>query len=856
LTTATAPALDAQRDRPAQPFSTASLWIISICFIFSGATGLIYEVLWMRMLGLVFGATTFAVSTVLAAFMGGLALGSAAAGRMGAKIRRPLRVYGLMEIAIALYALAVPFLFELIDHLYALIWTEFRPGFYAFSIWRFLLSCAALLLPTALMGATLPVLSAALLQERSRNSSIANRVARLYTCNLLGAILGTLAAGFILLPLVGLRATIWTAALINIIIGIVSILADRGQGKTAIVEENIERALGREGLEEARAASSEGREPEETNRAAALTGGREELAGKRFWFLAAAVSGFVTISTQVAWTRVLTMIIGSSTYAFSLVVALFLLGLALGAYIIGRTRLAAHLRRWLMGVEILTGLTIIMSVWVINRAPGILFYQGTRLGINSWTGLLALQGAVASLIVLLPALLMGMVMPLVLVWAEGERTVSVRLVGRSYAVNTLGAITGAFLTGFLFIPKIGTRFTILFAAWLCLILAGLAYKPLRASVDTALMWRVLVVAAMVVLPLFMFRFVPRLNSADLSIGVYDRLARGLAHSQGSAAGGGGKVFSPLTNRVLMYEEGPTATVTVREDWGVTSMAINGRTNASDNFAADGDMATQVMVGQLPLLIAPRTETALIVGYASGVSVGSMLQSELRSLECVELEPVTVKAAERFFEHVNNSPTKDPRLRLIIDDARTYLRVVPTEYDIIVSEPSHPWVPGVANLFTQEFFELGRARLKSDGVFVQWVQIYQLSTDSLRSVLATYMSVFPHVMMFRVGGAGVGKDLILVGSRQPLSFERVEERMRNARIRAELERINVRELRDIESWYVCNEAELGPAVDGAPINTDDNMRIENRAPREAFLPLMEANSAWIEKLAAEARSRRP
>jgi spermidine synthase len=374
---------------------------------------------------------------------------------------------------------------------------------------------------------------------------------------------------------------------------------------------------------------------------------------------------------------------------------------------------------------------------------------------------------------------------------------------------------------------------------------------LRGKADTVLLRRVAAVAVAIVLPLFLFGLVPRLNSADLSIGVYDRLARGLAQTQGSAAGGDGRVFSPQTNRVLMYEEGPTATVTVREDWGITSMAINGRTNASDNFATDGDMATQVMVGQLPLLIAPRAETALIVGYASGVSVGSMLQSNLRSLECVELEPVTVKAAEKFFSHVNNRPTEDARLRLIIDDARTYLRVVPAEYDIIVSEPSHPWVPGVANLFTQEFFELGRARLKADGLFVQWVQIYQLSTESLRSVLATFQSVFPHVMMFRVGVAG--KDLILVGSRAPLSLNTAEERMLDAKVQRELGRIGIRTKEDVEAWYVCDERELGPAVAGAPINTDDNMRIENRAPREAFLPLMEANSAWIEKLAAGARS---
>jgi hypothetical protein len=176
-----------------------------------------------------------------------------------------------------------------------------------------------------------------------------------------------------------------------------------------------------------------------------------------------------------------------------------------------------------------------------------------------------------------------------------------------------------------------------------------------------------------------------------------------------------------------------------------------------------------------------------------------------------------------------------------------------QYDAIVSEPSHPWVPGVANLFTREFFELGRSRLKDDGVFVQWVQIYQLSTESLRSVLATYRSVFPHVMMFRVGGQAQGKDLILVGSRAPLSLAPVAERMKEPRAAVELARIQIKTEADLRDWYICDETQLGPAVAGAVINTDDNMHIENRAPREAFLPLMEANAAWIEALAEQARS---
>jgi spermidine synthase len=176
-----------------------------------------------------------------------------------------------------------------------------------------------------------------------------------------------------------------------------------------------------------------------------------------------------------------------------------------------------------------------------------------------------------------------------------------------------------------------------------------------------------------------------------------------------------------------------------------------------------------------------------------------------------------------------------------------LRVTPKRYDMIVSEPSHPWVPGVANLFTREFFEMGSDRLSDGGVFVQWVQIYQLSTESLRTVLATFHKVFPHVLVFRVEGATKGKDLLLVGSRTPLNMDRLPERAKDSRMAAEMNRVNIRSDADVRSWYVCDETRLGPAVAGAVINTDDNMHVETTVPKEAFRPLMQANSDWIESL---------
>ena len=671
-------------------YTQPAILLIGVCFVFSGATGLIYEVLWARMLGLVFGATTLAVSTVLAAFMGGLALGSALSGRFASRVRRPLSAYGWLEIGIAIYAVLVPFLFRWVDDLYVLIWQEFHPGFFVFSVWRFVLSSLLLLVPTTLMGATLPVLSAALLNSLGHDS---RSVTKLYTCNLAGAILGTVVAGFVFLPLLGIRTTIFVAAAINVVIGVTALVADR----RTITQE----------------ATSDAVESSDANASA--------VTGKTFWLICALASGFVTISTQVAWTRILSMIIGSSTYAFSIAVALFLIGLAGGAWIIGRKDRSAHLRATLLKVEALTAVTLFLSLFVINLIPGMLVKIGLSLQISSWLGLLALQVLSAGLLILVPALLMGMVMPLVLFWASSNKEGAVSLVGRSYAVNTIGAIAGAFITGFILIPGTSTKFTLITASGICLVVAGLAYQPAPSQSDVALR-RSLSVGLTVALVFVLLLIAPPMNLGDLSIGAYDSLVRVLAQTR---EGVKEAETGPNIHELLMYEEGPTATVSVRRDQNTVSMAINGRTNASDS---NYDMPTQVMLGQLPLLVAPRIDHGLIIGYATGVTVGAMLQSPVQSVTCVELEPGTV-AGSQFFNHVNNRPLDDPRATLIIDDARTFLRVTPNRYDMIVSEPSHPWVPGVANLFTQEFFELGRSRLSDDGIWVQWVQIYQLSTES-------------------------------------------------------------------------------------------------------------------------------
>ncbi|HYR77963.1 MAG TPA: fused MFS/spermidine synthase [Pyrinomonadaceae bacterium] len=819
---------------PAKNYSPRTLRLVAVCFLLSGATGLIYEVLWARMLGLVFGVTTLAISAVLAAFMGGLALGSALAARFAPRINRPVRVYALIEIVIGVYALAVPLLFRWVDRVYAEVWAgawqNLHPGFYGSALSRFVLASVVLIIPTTLMGATLPILAKAVKASTRRTISVTS----LYTLNLVGAIAGTIAAGFVLLPTVGVSLTIWIAALINLFIGLGALLLEaRDRGFANLESEAVEEPF----------------DPPASDNVA---------TSSVFWLFCAVTSGFVTISMQVVWSRLLAMIIGSSTYAFSIVLALFLTGLSLGAYFVSGRKSpdTRALRRMIFVVEVLTAVSLFVSIRIANAAPALLVNAGFRLGINSWTGLLTLQIVVVALLILIPAVLMGMVMPMVLKWAEqstpaslsevhaGAASSTSRLVGLSYATNTLGAIAGSVATAFLLIPGTTTRFTIFCITSLCLVVAGIAYQPRRPVSDRALV-RSLAIGATAVLVIATFVVWPRLNLNALSAGAYDGYVRVLAKARGDVPEEVGN-DRPENHQLLMFQEGRTATVSVRRDWGITSVAINGRTNASDG----ADMPTQVMLGQLGVLTAPRLNNALIVGFATGVTAGSVLRWPMNSVDCVEIEPAAV-ASSRYFEHVNNKPLADPRLHIILDDARTYLRTNPARYDIIISEPSHPWVPGVANLFTSEFFSLGKERLRDDGVFVQWLQMYQLSTESLRSVLATFHEVFPHVLVFRVRGDTKGKDLILLGSRQPLNLDHVAERISNPRVAADLARVGIRNIEDVRGWFVTDETQLGPAVAGAVINTDDNMHVETVAPREAFRATMEENSAWIEKLRSKA-----
>ena len=813
--------------------------IILLCFFASGASGLIYQVVWLRELVLVFGATTFAVSTVLTAFMGGLALGSFWFGRRAERLTRPLRVYGYLEIGIGLYGLAVPLIFATLTSVYHSFWQWLHLSFLALSIVRFLFASAVLILPTALMGATLPVLSSYYARDAKR---IGLKVGLLYSVNTFGAVVGAAATGFLLIPMLGMRATTGVAAALNILLGVVAIRlasADRAELLTGPEPENDERAA---------AQSDTGERPSVRARARSAASSigivvRQALRVHRITALFAfGVSGFVALSYEVIWSRVLALIIGSSVYAFSIMLTTFLIGLAAGASI--GARFVDRIRNPMVAfaaIELGVGATCLIGAYLFNDLPYVFVQLYRWVDSTSWGVLLIARFLISSLVMIVPTLLLGSLFPLVVRIVSSGETETERTGGKSageaYAANTLGSIAGSFASGFVLIPWVGLLGSLRLCAALNFVVAAGLFISLRTGAEstpparrrdkrrlallsprrTALSWTGVAISAVLIIAAALFE--PPWDAEVMSSAVY-RYAPQLANKSRQ------ELFDFLKRgqgETLFYEEGITATVAVQRQAGGRVLKVNGKPEAS----TAGDMPTQILIGSLPLLVRDRTDDVLLIGLGSGVTLGSIEQFPVRQITCVELEPAVVEAT-RYFEDVNNRPLEDPRLRMVSNDGRNFIYTTNETFDVIVSEPSNPWISGVANLFTLEYFKRGAERLKEDGLFSQWLQMYEMSPEDVRTLIATFRAAFPHVYIFR----GAEGDLMLLGSKSPrrLNLAAINSHFDRPRTAADLKRINTTLATDLLSRFYLGPDEVTALAAGARLNTDDNALIEFNAPR--------------------------
>jgi len=714
------------RSRPALTYG--------VLFFLSGATGLIYELLWVRVLYQSFGSTIQSVTTVVAAYMGGLGLGAWALGRRADRTPRPAVLYGWLEIAIGIFGILSPLVLGLAHWVYIGTAGALALGGAASVALRFGLAALVLLIPTTLMGGTLPVLTRALMGED--RGLLKPSLGRLYGLNTLGAMTGTALAGFFLIEFVGVRASLWATAALNLVIGVIAIRFGRRQ---VVVE--APQASG-EHLDQPRPPST---------------------ALHRLALVLLGLTAFASLLNEIAWTRVLIMIVGGSTYAFTLILFVFLLGIGLGSIIVARrsappaeTAATAGLAQGVAGV----GAAALFVFFGFLPSYIIAVFQIPDLGAISR---LVLMGVAVGAVVLVPAIGMGMTFPLLTDLTARSRAARGADVGAAYALNTVGSILGAVITGFVLVVALGTQTTLRVGLAVnglaALALAGLAARGVAegSAEDRRLRVRVLSAACLGMLALVAAVAAPGWSTRLIDLGptIYARQPMDQAARQ--------RFLAHRGVRQLAYREGPNATVSVWEGESGRSLRVNGKVDASDR----GDMDTQIMIGLAPIVARPGATTAFLIGQGTGVTTRVLATVPgMTRVKVVEIEPAVLQM-DSLFHLINDTVLARPNVHAIVDDARSALQLDRSRYDVIVSEPSNPWVAGIATLYTPQFFRIAKARLADDGVFCQWIQLYQLPLPVVAGIVRSLREVFPHVHVWFGGTA----DLVVLASSRPISYDR-------------------------------------------------------------------------------------
>src|SRR5580765_5089191 len=750
------------------------------CFLASGAAGLLYELAWSKQLAYLLGSSLRSAAIVVAAFLAGLALGARLLGSRLAHGNSPGRRYALLEVAVAVTGFAVLPVLRALDGPVGELYRALGGESLAFAFARAGLLFAVLLVPTALMGATLPVLVA-----RCERGLVGPGLAWLYAINTLGAVLGSLAGGFVLLPGLGLGLTTLVAAALNLVAGLWAGLAPEAPALPGRVD--LRSAPARAPAPVVWPRPAELATPEQRRSLAALF----------------AMSGFVALALQIAWLRLYGLVLGSSVYSFAAVLGVYLIGIALGSALL--TRFSPRPGRGLETFAFLQlGLAASVAVGCHFYAglPGAMLSLGQGTG-ASWNSLLVAQLGLVAPIVLPPCAALGALFPLATRLLQAGAEPGGSATGRAYALNTLGTIAGSLLTGFVLLPSWGVRGVVLAASGIAMLL-GLSAFFLRGRPQgmTRPLWAASTLALIVLVASLT---APPWDPVLMSLGTYRPFHA--ANVFQSWLGGGG--IGDPARRVATDQEGTRR-------W----LRVGGKIDASTS-----DMLTQTLLGLVPAAIARPGARTLIVGHGSGFTAAAALAAGTGPMDIVELEPAVIEGS-RLFHAPGEDPLDDRRVRLYLEDARARLAHGEGRYGLIVSEPSNPWIAGVNNLFTEDFYRLVRRRLEPDGVFCQWLQLYELSPVTFHSMLGAFLHVFPQAQVFCLWNS---YDVLLVAA--PPGATLSWDRLQGAGAERELRRARLRSPEDVAAFYVGPAAAWSPKVAHAEHNTDDRPFVEYRAPRD-------------------------
>ncbi|MBI3065555.1 MAG: fused MFS/spermidine synthase [Deltaproteobacteria bacterium] len=855
-------------------------WLLGVglfCFFFSGAAGLLYQVVWTRMLTQIFGNTTYAIATVLSAFMAGLAIGSYLFGQIADRGKNDFLLYGILEAGVGIYGFLVPWIFSMGQKVYGPIFGLNESYPFLFNLVLFFLSFVLLVFPTMLMGATLPVLSRFFVRSFA---DFGRRVGDLYATNTLGAVIGCAGAGFFLIPGLGMRMTVYVAAGINLVIGLVIVVVDRLRDKDA-----------------GELAPQAAAEP---------TGAASETAAPSWlaWVVLGTfgASGFASLVYENAWTRALTLVIGSSIYSFTTMLVTFLIGLALGGFIYARFMGGREARLSTFGlIELWVGLAALATIPLFERLPLIFVRLLHGFG-DTFNTFLSLQVLLSAMVMFIPTVLLGMTFPLVArLFTQSLYRVGSG-VGSSYAANTVGAVLGAFAGGFLLIPNIGVQNTIIFAVAMNLLIGCLlifADPRMAPAPRFALGLGVLILA--VLIP---FR-IPRWDQHVLTSGVtiYHDRYEGLPSDSL-------RLEEMKRDDVLFYREGLTTTVSVHRILGSEYIYFKSNGKIDGSY---GDALSQLMTSYIAMLLHPKAERALTIGLGSGMSAKALATFDtLKEIEVIEIEPAMIEASKFFdrasvkFEKLpqgvsfppkddgknrvwyetdkkllfykgvmedgersrlmklsedsdyrgaidslfrrashsrHSSVLEDKRVRVIPTDGRNYILATPKYYDVITAEPSNPWIAGIANLYTREFYQVIKAKIKDDGIFAQWFHNYSMSPDDFRMVFRTFGEAFPYVSLYNMKES----DFLLIGSKKEHVFDYAAVKAiydKNAMLRSDFEYLGLSDVYAVQGFYRMGREGFDAFAKGADINTDDGAELEFSAPKNLRRSTTELNRKFM------------
>ncbi len=746
-------------------------WIILIYFV-SGVCSLIDEVVWVRLLKLTLGNTVYAASIVVSMFMGGLALGALIMSRYSDQVKNRLRLYALLETLVTVSALLLPIGLKQADQVYIWFFRAYQPSHWQLLIVQVIISAGLLLVPSMLMGSTLPLLGRFV---TSLEKETGHLVGKLYALNTLGAAAGCFLAGFVLIRAFGVMGTLYTAAALNLLVAFGGWFLSRYSEKVEQQADPVAQA----------------RAPKEV-----------KTRDRKFYLLIAAffMSGLISIGYELLWMRSIVHLLGGLTYVFSAVLTIYLLGYVIGVGI--GSRLVKRLKNPAGGFAVTLSLLGLCGVfylpvlilWTAKVQPLIPAASQT---LYSWlpiSPVLIWPLVICLCLFMAPAIIMGIGFPLALQeWANHVHKVG-KSTGTAYGANTLGAVIGGVVTGFVFIPLLGLQISISILGLAGVWIATALWVSFAG--DGKAVWRGTFLGGATLLTILAVLMPPNLFDVMVAISNPD-----------------------TRDELVAVKEGLTTTVSLRRAQnGSLELFASGESIAGDNAPLRAD---QKALGHFGVLLNTKAKKVLSVGFGSGETTACLAQHELETIDCVEIAPEVVEMSLEYFRHINLGDDLDKRVNMIYMDAKNYLHLSDAKYDVIVNDSIHPrHFAENASLYAKEYFEAAKQRLSDDGIMVSWLPTYKMPQSVFQSIIGTLMDVFPHVTVWYVTPQ-TAPLVLIVGSKQQqyVSLKHIDDQLLNEGVRDSLAVIGIKSSMDVLSCYLGDERDYKKPVAGFSVNSD-------------------------------------